>query len=136
MDVLFIIIVFGLMIFAISQSKSKKTMKKRLKSKALKHMNTQQDFAARVQKAQAAQRSVKSGQATFNRYKGERKKRHKEQSKANSGLWNSKHRIDNNRHRRTDWGARGDKALLSPTMIGIIGGGLLTVYVALTALYG
>jgi hypothetical protein len=96
----------------------------------------QQNWAAQAKTLNTAKRSLQTGSTTLDRYKQSQKKRYKKQMKSNSGLWQSKHRVDNNRQRRTDWGARGDKVLLSPSMIGIIGGGLLTVYLGLTAFYG
>jgi len=93
-------------------------------------------WADDVKKLQAARKTVSTGSTTLKRYRREQKKKYKEQIKANSGLWRSKHRIDMNRQRRTDWGAQGDKMILSPAMIGVICGMLLTVYLGLTAYYG
>ncbi len=134
----FIVIVFFMVVFIIiSQSKKKKPVQKKGRRLAPKTaMSHEQEWSARLQKAKTAQRSMISGQSTLQRYKQVQRQRYKQQMKANSGLWQSKHRVDNNRKRRSDWGARGDKALLSPAMIGIIGGGVLTIYLGLSALYG
>ena len=130
----FIVIFFVFIILAsFSKSGGKKTTKVKsraaLHNAALKH-----DWAKDAQKLKAAQRSVRTGASSLERYRREQRKRYKQQMKTNSGLWQSKHRIDKNRNRRTDWGSKGDKLLLSPSMLSIIGGGLLTVYLGLTAL--
>jgi len=131
---IFIFIFFAFIVFSsFRKSSGKKTTK--VKSRAVRNnVALKHDWVKNAQKLNAAKRSVQTGASSLERYRQEQRKRYKKQMKTNSGLWQSKHRIDKNRNRRTDWGARGDKPLLSPSMMSIIGGGLLTVYLGLTAL--
>lgn len=87
--------------------------------------------AARVN---AARRATQTGYAASENYKQVRKKRRQSEHKFNEGLWRSKHRQDKNRQRRTDWGARGNSALFSPKMIGVLVGGATAFYFVLVAL--
>jgi hypothetical protein len=132
---IFIFIFFAFIIFSSFKKSGRKTTSK-VNKRPVRNLMAQQNWAAQAKTLNTAKRSLQTGSTTLDRYKQSQKKRYKKQMKSNSGLWQSKHRVDNNRQRRTDWGARGDKALLSPSMIGIIGGGLLTVYLGLTAFYG
>jgi hypothetical protein len=132
---IFIFIFFAFIIFSSFKKSGGKTTSK-VNKRPVRNLMAQQNWAAQAKTLNTAKRSLQTGSTTLDRYKQSQKKRYKKQMKSNSGLWQSKHRVDNNRQRRTDWGARGDKVLLSPSMIGIIGGGLLTVYLGLTAFYG
>jgi len=143
MEFFFFFVVAIIIISSFNKSGRKKTSRVKNRSEANAAINSamgagalNSDWAQNAKKLNAAKRSAQTGSTTLERYRREQRKRYKKQIKSNSGLWQSKHRIDKNRQRRTDWGSRGDKALLSPSMIGIIGGGLLTVYLGLTALNG
>lgn len=135
MEFLFFLLFFGIIIFNAFNGKGKKKPTKAKHFRSPQRYNSSYDAlpdaAARVN---AARRAAQTGGATAAKYKRLREKRLKAQDKANTGLWRSKHRVDKNRHRRTDWGAQGDAALFSPKMIGIIGGGLLTFYLVLTVI--
>ena len=140
MEILFFLLFFGVIILNAfkgnGKSKSTRANKYQYKKAAKFYADSDADSysalpdaAARVN---AARRAARTGSATAAKYKRVQERRRAEQNIANSGLWGSKHRQDKNRNRRTDWGVRGDSALFSPKMIGIIGGGLLTFYLILT----
>ena len=136
MEFLFFLIFFGIIIFNAFKGKgSKKPVKAKHFRSPKSYGNTQGTYDAlpdAASRVNAAQRASRTGAATAAKYKRLREQRRKAQDRANTGLWGSKHRQDKNRHRRTDWGAEGDAGLLSPKMIGIIVGGLLTFYLVLT----
>ena len=128
----FIFIIFvGFIIFQAMKGKSKSVKPKSFKpTGSLKN----QGLPDALSRLNAGKRTLQTGSATAAKYQQIRNKRRQAEMDANSGLKPSKDRQDRNRNRRTDWGTRGDSALFSPKMISIIGGGLVTVYLALTAL--
>ena len=135
MEFLFFLIFFGIIIFnAFNGKGTKKPVKAKHFRSPKSHGNSYDGLPDAASRVNAARRAVQTGSATAAKYKRLSDKRRATQNQANSGLWASKHRQDKNRHRRTDWGAQGDSALLSPKMIGIIGGGLLTFYLVLTVI--
>ena len=128
----FIFIIFvGFIVFQAVKGKSKPA---KLKSYKPTGSLQNQGLPDAVSRLNAGKRALQTGSATAAKYQQIRNKRQQAQMDANSGLKASKDRQDRNRNRRTDWGTRGDSALFSPKMISIIGGGLLTVYLALNAL--
>ena len=109
--------------------------KKAKKAAKLKSNKARRGVPAASAKFNAARRATQSGKTTVSKYETMRRKRRKAQMKANTGLWISKHRVDKNRSRRSDWGVRGNRSLLLPQTLALIVGGFLTIYWVLTALY-
>ena len=126
MDVLIFLIFIGIIIFNISKASSKTAKKMTRKTLDTK---VQPSYVDRLN---SAQRTIQTGTSTAAKAKAIQQKRRKVEMKVNTGLWASKHRVDKNRHRRTDWGARGQGALFTPQMIAVIGGGAATIYFAIT----
>lgn len=136
MELLIFIAFFGFIIFNAMKGKGNTTsVKPNPFSGSGSHGASSYDGLPRAAaKVNTARRAAQTGTTTAAKYKRIREQRRKAQDKANSGLWQSKDRQDKNRSRRSDWGARGDSALLSPQMIAVIGGAILTIYLALTVL--
>ena len=131
MEILIFIIFLGIIIHNAKKGKSSKVKRKSYSSPRNPQNGASPNLIAQLN---AGKRAVQTGSATSAKYQRMRNKRRQAEMASNEGLLPSKDRQDKNRNRRTDWGARGDSALFSPKMIGIIGGGLVTVYFALTAL--
>lgn len=131
----FFLFLIVIIIFSSLKSGKKKHKTKKTPFKAASQFD-KKTWADDAKKLNAARQSASAGSTTLERYRRQQKKKYKSQIKANTGLWRSKHRIDMNKKRRTDWGAQGDKLAVSPFTIGIIGGMVLTVYLGLTAYYG
>lgn len=127
MEALFFLIFIGIIIFNISKASSKaakmtaKTLQTKVQPSYIDRLNT-------------AQRTIQTGTSTAAKAKAIQQKRRKSEMKVNTGLWASKHRIDKNRQRRTDWGSRGKGSLFTPQMIAVIGGAALTVYFAISTM--
>lgn len=131
MEIIIFIVFIVIILSKMGKSKPNLSKSKAYKPTRVTKNRVSPDLAARLN---AGQRAAQTGSATATKYQQIQKKRRAQELAANSGLQRSKDRQDNNRNRRTDWGSRGDSALFSPKMIGVIGGGLITVYFALTAL--
>jgi len=131
MEFFLFLLFFGVIIFNAVKGKTKSPLQKN--SSNLHPWETAAGGKV-LKRANTARRAAQTGSATTAKYKRIREERRKAQMKANSGLWKSKHREDKNHARRTDWGARGSSALFSPQMIAVIGGAVLTIYLALTVL--
>ena len=132
MDGLFFLIFLGIILFNIF--KGKNPIKNSPKPNGwgtggVAAAKTAQSVLKNTGKIGSARSAYNHAQATAEKVERERRRlKHKHMTQNQDLLGRNKDRIDNNRHRRTDWGARGDAWLFSKQTLSILVGIGLTVF--------